>query len=363
MKRLTGVGLVGMALAGMVACGEKGTTRDAGTPVKVATVEVSVRSLPSSEAYVGNVRSTRSVMVATKMMGRVVRIAVQEGQAVQKGQLLVEVDAAEAQSAFEQARAGVAATEVAVRNMEKDRERFSRLRDQKAVTQHQFEQVEMGLAAAQAQKAQAEAGLKQAQTLLSYGKILAPDAGIVTKKWMDAGNLAYPGAPILTLEDPRDLELSVAVPEEKARALKVGQDAEVLSDSLGKTLRAEVTAVVGAADPMTRTSTVKLSLPEDGALRPGLFVSVRFAALAQEALAVPASAVRAQGQMDGVFVAENGVARLRWVQLGQRSGELVQVLSGVKEGEAVVNPVPAALRDGSPVEVTPALSANHGEKP
>jgi RND family efflux transporter MFP subunit len=340
-----------MALAGLLACGGGEAKRDAGQPVKASTVRVSTQKLPSSEAYVGNVRSTRSVMVATKMIGRVVRIAVEEGQAVQRGQLLVEVDAAEAQSAYEQARAGVAAAEIAVRNMEKDRSRFQRLRDQKAVTDHQFEQVEMGLAAAQAQKAQAEAGLRQAQTLLSYGKILAPDAGIVTKKWMDAGNLAYPGAPILTIEDPRELELSVSVPEEKARALQVGQDAEVTSGSLGKALAAKVTAVVGAADPMTRTSTVKLAIPADGGLRPGLFVSVRFAALAQEALAIPASAVRAQGQMDGVFVDDGGVARLRWVQLGQRSGDLVQVLSGVKEGEAVVNPVPAGLRDGTPLEV------------
>jgi membrane fusion protein, multidrug efflux system len=334
-----------------LACGEKEAKREAGPAVRVTTVAASVQKLPSSEAYVGNVRSARSVIIATKMMGRVVRIAVQEGQAVQRGQLLVEVDAAEAQSAYEQAKAGVAATDVAVRNMEKDHERFTRLRDEKAVTQHQLEQVEMGLAAAQAQKAQAEAGVKQAQTLLSYGKILAPESGIITKKWMDPGNLAYPGAPILTLEDPADLELSVAVPEEKARALKIGQDAEVTSDSLGKRLAAKVSAVVGASDPMTRTSTVKLALPKDDSLRPGLFVSVRFAALSQESLAVPASAVHTEGQMEGVFVADAGLARLRWVQLGQRSDDLAQVLSGLKEGEAVVSPIPAGMRDGTPIEV------------
>jgi multidrug resistance efflux pump len=61
-------------------------------------------------------------------------------------------------------------------------------------------------------------------TLLSYGKIVAPDAGIVTKKWMDAGNMAFPGAPILTVENPNDLEISVSVPEEKARLLALRPD-------------------------------------------------------------------------------------------------------------------------------------------
>jgi RND family efflux transporter MFP subunit len=358
MKKALAMVLGTAALAGTLACGHRAEKREPGPAVPVTVVKAAERALPSAEEYVGNIRSRQAVVISTKMMGRVVRFYVDEGHAVSKGQPLVEVDASEAQSAYSQSKAGVDAADVAVRNMERDLERFQRLYEQKAATKHQLEQVEMGLAAARAQKAQAEANLKMSGTLLSYGKILAPDAGIVTKRWLDAGNMAFPGAPILTVENPKDLELSVSVPEEKARLLAAGQTAQVTVDSLGKTLALPVTVVVAAADPMSRTSTVKLSIPDGSGLSPGQFASVRFDALAAKALAVPDGAVLTQGQMDGVFVADQSIARLRWVQLGVRGGGSVQVLSGLKAGEPVIVPVPAGLSDGQVVNASEAGSAD-----
>ena len=329
-----------IALSLLSACGSKVEQRQTGPILAVKVQAVSDQALPSAEEYVGNIRSRQAVVVSTKMMGRIVKFYVEEGQAVAKGQPLVEVDAAEAQSGYSQSKAGLDAADVAVGNMERDHERFQRLYDQKAVTKHQLEQVEMGLAAAKAQKAQAEANIKMSGTLLSYGRILAPDVGIVTKKWMDAGNMAFPGAPILTVENPKDLEISVSVPEEKSRQLAAGQKAQITVDSVGRTFAVPVTAVVAAADPMTRTSTVKLSIPEGSGLTPGQFAHVRFDALSMKALAVPTAALHSEGQMDGVFVADQGIARLRWIQLGVRGNGLVQVLSGLKAGEQVIVPVP-----------------------
>jgi len=359
MKRMMVIGGMGLALAGALGCSHKAEKREQGPKIPVQVVAAAEQALPSAEEYVGNVRSRQAVVISTKMMGRVVRFFVDEGQAVTKGQPLVEVDAAEAQSAYSQSKAGLDATDVAVRNMERDHERFKSLYEQKAVTKHQLEQVEMGLAAAKAQQAQAQANLKMSGTLMSYGKILAPDAGIVTKRWMDAGNMAFPGAPILTVENPKDLEISVSVAEDKARLLAAGQQAQVTVDSLDKTLSIPVTAVVGASDPMTRTSTVKLSIPEGSGLAPGQFAHVRFDALSMKALAVPSSAVQAEGQMDGIFVADQGLARLRWIQIGVRGPNMVQVLSGLKPGEMVIVPVPAGLSDGQAVEASAQV---HQEK-
>ena len=341
-----------VALAALAGCSShEGSKGPQGPAVQVSAAKAEKMEMPSADAYVGNVRSRQAVMISTKMMGRVQSIAVEEGQAVKKGQLLVEVDAAEAQSAFLQSKAGTGAADVAVRNAERDYERFKTLYAEKAVTKHQLEQVEMGLAAAKAQQAQAEANLGMSKTLLSYGRITAPDDGIITKKWMDAGNLAYPGAPILTLENPANLELSVQVPEEKARALAAGQSASVTIDALGRTFDAKISAVVSAADPVTRTATVKLDIPPNAGALPGQFASVRFQAFGQKALAVPSSALVERGQMDGVFVVSDGVARLRYVQAGIKAGGLVQVLSGLDEGESVIAPVPEGLADGASVSV------------
>lgn len=341
-----------LGIATFVACGvENKGTAPAKSAVKVTVAKAEVAEMASAESYAGTVRSRQSVVISTKMMGRVLRLAVSEGETVKKGQLLVEVDAAEAQSAYRQSSAGLEAAEVAVANAERDLARFRALYEQKAVTKHQLEQVEMGVASAKAQRAQAQAGQGMSTTLLSYGKIVAPHEGVITRKWMDAGNLAYPGAPILTLENPSDLEVALAVPEERARLLAAGQQASGEVDGLSASLSATVTSVVPAADPMSRTSSVVLSLPANGGARPGQYAKVRFAAFARPALSVPATAVVERGQMDGLFVVEGGIARLRFIQAGLRSGNRAEILAGVMAGEEVVSPVPETLTDGTPVEV------------
>ena len=342
-----------LSTAALAACGHRSERRETLPPLQVRTVKASVEKLPAAEAYTGTVKSRDAVVVSTKMMGRVLRIFVEEGEAVKKGQPLVEVDAAEAQSALEQAKAGLQAADVAAANARRDLERFTALREEKAVTEHQLEQVKAGAAAAEAQKAQAEANVRMAKTLLTYGRILSPADGIVTRKWMDPGNLAYPGVPILTVENPRNLEMVVAVPEERARLLAPGQKALLAVDGRPEELVVAVASVVAAADPMSRTSSVRLDLPAGADLRPGQFARVRFEALAEQGLAVPAEALRTFGQMDALFVAEGGSAHLRYVQTGIRSQGRVQILSGLKAGEAVVCPVPEGLADGRPVEVAP----------
>lgn len=351
MKKTLTVLFALVTVASLVSCGGREKKREAGSPVRVRTDIATERPMPSAEAYSGNVRSRRAVVISTKMMGRITKIAVDEGQRVKKGQLLLVVDASEAKSAWEQSRAALEAAEVAVRNAERDEKRFTALYKERAVTKHKLEQVEAGLAQAKAMKVKAEANQKMASTLLTYGTIRATEDGIVTKKWMDVGNMAYPGAPILTVENPKKLELSVSVPEEKARLLSVGGRASVIVDSPAETFRTKISAVVAAADPMSRTSIVKLALPNDKGLRPGQFVSVRFDALARKVLTVPTTAVFHEGQLDGVFVVEDGRAALRWIQTGQSDGRFTQITAGLSDGEKVVSPIPAGLVDNTPLEV------------
>jgi len=343
--------MIFVSLVGLLACGGEAPVRDTGPSVPVETTPAKPRPFASAEVFVGNIESRNAVTISTKMMGRIQRIAVSEGDAVKRGQLLVEVDASEARNAYRQSKAGIDAAEVRVRNMERDLARFQALFEQRAVTQHQLEQVEAGLADARTQAAQARANLEMAEAQLSYGRILAPEDGLVTRKWMDEGNLAGPGAPLLSLETPDALELTVSVPGEKALRLAPGQGAEVKADALARTFTTTIRSVVPAADPVSRTSSAKLALPGDAELRPGQFVRVRFAALGGESLAVPEGAVVRQGQMDGVYLVEEGIARLRWIRTGRTAGGHVEVLAGLREGEPVVNPVPPGLRDGRPVEV------------
>ena len=351
MKRPTAIWTMLGALSCVSSCGKPHPTaaQQPLPPFIVETQAASVRTLPSPEQYVGNINSRKAVLISSKMMGRVLRMYVSEGQRVKKGQMLVHIDASEARSAYQQAHANLIAADIAQRNAQRDYDRFKTLHENDVITGHQLEQVETALALATAETSRAKANLASSGVLLSYGRIVAPQDGIITKKWMDPGNVAGPGAPMLTLEDPHQLELSVAVPESRAGRLSVGQKAQVQAPN--QRVEAVVEAVIRAADPRSRTSTVKLALPPSTQLTPGQFASVQFDAFTARALTVPVSALISEGQMDGVFVVQGPIARRRWIQVGQRTPQTAQVLSGLQENELVIVPIPPGLRDGWPVQV------------
>jgi RND family efflux transporter MFP subunit len=340
---------------GMGACGgEKNVAHSASRPeVAVHVAPVASQRVPAAEAYVGNIRSSEVVVIATKLMGRILALPAHEGDAVKKGQALVSVDVAEAQSAFDQSRAAVTAADVGLSNAQKEYDRVTALFDRNVLSKQTLEQVEGELAAAKAHRDQAAANARASGTLLSYGALTSPIDGVVTRRWMDTGGLAGPGVPILTVENPARLELSVQVPETRARMLAIGQTAQVTLPALERTFEAQISAIVSSADPMTRTNQVKLRVPSDGSVTPGLFASVRFNEMAFETIAIPKSALVEEGQMDGAFVVEGDRAHLRWIQVGQKAGDLVQVLSGLHVGEQVVTPVGGDVSDDVRVKVLP----------
>jgi len=317
---------------------------------KVAKVEK--RLFSSEESFVGAIKSKNIINYSTKMMGRILKLYVDVGDSVKKGQLLVEVDAAEALSGYKQSEAGLSAADVYLQNMERDYERFKRLYDERAVTKHQLEQVEAGLAQAKAQKEQAKANVEMSKTLLSYGKIYATSDGIVTKKWMEEGNVAAPGMPILTVENPSSLELLVEVPEEKADKIFVGSKAKVFTLDEENCKESKVIAIVKTADVFSKTSTVKLEVaPED--FKAGQFAKVRFDALGGETLSINKKALKKEGQLEMVFVRkDDGKVSLRIVRSGRLEGDFVQVLSGLSEGETVVLSPSEAMKEGDILEVS-----------
>jgi RND family efflux transporter MFP subunit len=356
MRKVTRLAMFAAALpAALSACsGEKNAAPPAERPeVTVHTVDVANRKVPAAEAYVGNIRSNEIVVIATKMMGRILALPVHEGDAVHTGQALVTIDVAEAQSAFDQSRASVTSANVGLANAQKEYDRVTTLFQHESVSKQTVEQVEGQLAAARAHRDQAAASQRASGTALSYGALTSPINGVVTHRWMDPGSLAGPGAPILTVENPALLDLSVQVPETRARSLAIGQSAEVSVPALDRTFSAEILAIVPSADPMTRTNQVKLKLPAGGGVMPGLFASVRFDAMSFEAVAIPKDALVTEGQMDGVYVVQGDRARLRWIQAGHRSGDIVQVLAGLHAGERIVSPLPANIADDVRVKVLP----------
>ena len=309
---------------------------------KLPTVTVRVQPVESlkrtaTEEVVGTVRPKLSASLSAKVSGTIGQMLVAPGQSVTAGQLLVEIDAREVQARLDQA--------TAIREQTgKDIERFKKLLAQNAVTQQEFDGV-------QSRFRVAEATVKEAETLLGYTKVTAPFAGLITAKRADVGDLAAPGKPLLELEDPTALRLEADVPEALLNKIKLNTKLGVRVPDANLSLEATVSEISPAADPVSRTSRVKLDLPVTQGLRSGQFGRAAVPVAEVNALRVPAGAVVVRGQMEMGFVVVNQQAQLRLVKTGKHLGQEVEIVSGLSTGEQLVVEGASQLLDGQPVEV------------
>lgn len=323
------------------------------TIARAPVISVHQTIVPDWLNAVGTVRAVRIAQVASQTTGNILEIRAQEGDRVEAGQVLALIDDSQPRAAVDQFAAALAAAQKEVAAADADASlasttlnRYQQLYDKKSVSPQEFDEVkaryqsaEAHREMAQAGEIQANAGLAQARTSLGYTRVRAPFAGIVTAKLVDAGALAAPGTALFTVEDTQNYRLEATVGERDIHLLRAGQAAAVAVDALGnEELSGKVREIVPAADPSSRSFLVKISLPADSRLRSGLFGRARFMHGQRQALLIPQSSVVERGQLTGVYVVDaNRIARLRYITLGALSGDRVEVLSGLKDGETLLS--------------------------
>jgi multidrug efflux pump subunit AcrA (membrane-fusion protein) len=316
-------------------------------------------------------------------MGTILQVRVRPGDRVKAGQLLAVIDSREAVAMIQKAEAGKREAEMALQETESHiaaarsnldlseatLKRYEKLRDQKSVTPQEFEEVQArqraasaSLEAAEARKqqvlakiAQAESENRNLQALHSYAELHAPFDGVVTQKHLDAGSLALPGVPVVTVEGTSRYRLEIPVEESRSPALRLGQRLEVRIPAAQEApLPGVVREIDAATDPASRTYLVKVDLPAGLQLRSGMYGEVFLAGGSSDAIWVENRSVVRQGQIEGAYVVERDqIARLRLLKLGGVSGSQVEVLSGLQSAETYVLAPTLELKDGVRVEVIP----------
>jgi membrane fusion protein, multidrug efflux system len=347
--------------------------------ISVQTMTVHGQEWPDAYEATGTVSARTAAVMSSKVMAYVRQVAVQVGDRVKEGQELVTLDAqdldanvrraeaaeAEVRSAIPEADNGVAGAKA---NLDLAQSTFKRMEDlasKKSISNQEFDEASARLKSAQAahdmarsrrsqldsKLAQVDQEIRAARIMRDYTRIAAPFPGIVTAKSVEPGNLAAPGAPLLTIEREGAYRLEASVDESKLPFVKAGQTVEVALEALDRRLTARVSEIVPAVDAASRAYTVKIDLPPLPNVRSGVFGRAWFPMSSRTVLTVPAAAVVERGQLQSVFVMENGVARNRLITTGTRRPDAMEVLSGLSEGEKVIYPIPAGLADGAPLEV------------
>lgn len=373
-----------LAFALLAGCGgssHQQRAADSGAAVPVKTIEVTATDWPLVYEASGTVRARTAATVSSKMMGYVRQVHFQTGDRVRQGQLLIELDsrdadaqlqqaesaAAEAREALQEVESAIAAAKANLELAQATHRRMRDLFEKKSVSNQEFDEASARLKAAQAayemaaakrrqvaaRIEQAAAAVEAARVMRSYARITAPFDGVVTDKRVEPGNLAAPGVPLASIEQQGALRLEVPVEESRLGQIRLGQSAAVRLDAVDRQLDARVSEIVPAVDAASRTATVKLDLPPLPQLRSGMFGRAAFPSGSRKVTAVPAAAIREQGQLRSVFVVAGGIARARLVTLGSEYQGSREVLSGLSAGEKIVSPLPAALADGARVEVQP----------
>ncbi len=281
----------------------------------------------------GVVITDHRVTVSSRLSGYIRKLQVREGQHVKKGGLLFRVDPVDVKQALAQAKADAA-------NAYAEQQRFGSLLNAHAVTQQQYDTVALRYTLAQSR-------VKQAKNQLHYTDVRASLDGVVVKKLMHNGDLASPGQAVLMIENPQQLLVEAKVAESRVSLFHEGDVVRLSFAALSMPLIGHINHIIVDEHAESHQFLVKISLPADAAVRPGMFAHVGFHQGQREALMVPRSALVHHAGLVGAYVVDDqNQLHYRLLRLGKNHGNDVEVSVGVEADALLVAPITPDVRSG-----------------
>jgi RND family efflux transporter MFP subunit len=321
-------------------------------PVKV--YQVKKQKISEKLYYTGLIEAWKEINITPDVGGKIAKIYVEEGDTVKKGQLLAELDTRAIRLQREQAEAAVAVAEANFNDAKRNMARMERLKNEDAVSDQQYEKIKLAHDAAEAQLQQARAALNLAIYNLDVSIMKAPFAGVVASKNAEVGDvinpLMGPGG-IVTLMDFSRIKIGIDISHQDIIHIKKGQTAFLNVSAIpNRVFEGRVALVNLTADPMTKKFGIEVRADNtDFMLRPNTYGEVVLEVKSSEnALAVPQKAVL---ENIFVFVVRGNTVEKREVVLGLQNTDLVEILSGIEEGEQVVVEGNFGLEDGAEIEI------------
>ncbi len=348
----------------------------------------------------GDIVPETQVTIYSKVQGWVEKINAREGDLIKAGQVLVTLDAREAQAAVGQSRANLEAATARLRQVkatseeaiqsqvqqtranlelaESDLQRARELYGRNFIARAQLDEArtrynvakanydlalnsirqrtwENDIALAEAQVRQAMANLELSQAQLANLIIASPMNGAVTKRFVDPGTMVKDTTPILTLMDLSELKMLVNVIEREFVRLQKGQPVKVTVTAFpSRVFSGHIAVITPALEPQSRTAEIQIAIPNPGyVLNPGMFGRAEILLRSSpQATLVPIQALLTREDKDFVFIFKDGKAYRRQVQKGLIKDTDVEILKGIVPGEKVIIAGHAALKDGTQVRLS-----------
>ena len=357
MKKTYTILILSLALL-LTNCGDedKKAVADNTLAINVKVSQVEAHSNSGFLSVSGKIQAENSADLSTRMMGYVNKVHVNVGDKVSKGQLLVSISNTDLQAKRAQVSAGITEATAAFNNAQKDYNRFKNLFSNNSASQKELDDMTANFEMAKARLELANQMKNEVNAQFAYTNISAPFSGTITSKNAEAGNMANPGIPLISIETPGDFEVMAMVPETEISEIKKGTTVDVLVKSINQNIKGNVTEISTSAKNTGGQFLVKIVLDKtDANILSGMFTTVQFPIERKSKSAmvlVPTESLVTNGQLSGIYTpSQSNTALLRWLRLGRTFGNQVEVLSGLNADEAYIVSAEGKLYNGAKISI------------
>jgi membrane fusion protein, multidrug efflux system len=318
----------------------EGDNSDLSAAIPVQVVAVKRSNISLSLMQTTTIEAIRQVDILSKVPGQVIKLPVEEGMRVKKGDLLAELNEAELKIEFMKTKI----------NMETERtllERSQNMLDKKLIAEENYEMTRL-------QYESSKAAHEAARLQLEYTSVRAPFTGVVTLRNIELGQRVNVNQSLFMIADFNPLRAKIYVPEKDIGRIYEKQKAKITIEAEPEIEFSGVVKMISpVVDPSSGTSKVTIDIEDSkGKLKPGMFASVFISTdTHSDALIIPKKALILESDLDQVYIYKEGKAHKVNLDVGFTSGEDLEVLSGLNEGDLVVTAGQDGLREGLPLRI------------
>lgn len=283
-----------------------------------------------------SVTAKQATIISSRLLARIDKINVRSGDKVQQGDILISLEHKDLASSVVESQERVNAMLARHTEAEQNYNRATELYEKKIASKYDLDKSFADYQTSKAELTAAQQNLNQANTSLSYATLRAPITGTIVDRFAEPGNTAQPGTKLLSLYNPLSLRVEAQVREELALTLILGQPIKINLPSVEKIITGHIEEIVPAANTGSRSFLIKVSLPYQESLLPGMYARVLIPAGEAEFIEVPNNAISHLGQLSFVQVLVDGNIQRRYVRLGvKNSTEMSKLISGLYIGEKI----------------------------
>ncbi|WP_321289584.1 efflux RND transporter periplasmic adaptor subunit [uncultured Sunxiuqinia sp.] len=347
--------IIALALGILISSCGKNDKQEAVQPAKVAAqiAVAKVKDYPVVHSFSGKLAAEKQSNLSTRMMGQVTRIYARPGQKVKQGDLLLQIRNQDILAKKAQVEANRVEAETAFESAEKDLKRFEALYQSGSASDKEIEDMRSRYQMTKARLEAVNQMEKEVEESLRYASIRAPYSGIITGKFVQEGDMANPGMPLLSIENPSQWKVLARIPESDIGRLALNDSVKVhfnAADGL------ELNGVIAEINPSSANTgnqfEAKVLLADNNEqLYSGMYATVLYEHGTHPLIMVPKTALVQRGQLVGLYtVSQTGNALLRWVKTGKTHEDSIEILSGLTDGESYIQISNGKLFDGALVE-------------